>query len=418
MNPRARTTGRLLVRNARVALDPAVDPPASSYSVLCRDGRIEWVGPDRELPTADIPHNCPDVDADGRLLTPGLIDCHTHLLHAGSRAHEFEQRLEGVPYHEIAAAGGGILSTVRSTRASTDAALLDGAAGRLADLARQGVTTVEIKSGYALSVEGELRMLRLTRELSRRTAQRIVPTLLAAHAIPPEFAHDRGGYVRAICEEMIPVAASEGLATSVDAFCEQGAFTLEECRAVFAAATRHGLAVRLHAEQFTHSRGAELAAKFNALSADHLEYLDEAGARAMAESGTVAVLLPGAQMTLALPAPPVGLLRVLRVPISLATDNNPGSSNTTNLLLMMQLGAVFLRLMPGECLAAVTTNAAKALGLAQVTGTIRPGLEADLVLWEVETFAELVYPLGRIPEHQTWQRATPLEAPAVAAECP
>lgn len=386
---------RRIVRRATLFAGPAREAPLPRHAVVLQGRHIAWVGPDDELPADFAKGAVGETDAAGALVTPALIDCHTHIVFAGNRADEFERRLAGQSYAEIAAAGGGIMSTVRAVRAATDDDLLQGALARLDDLRAQGVRTVEVKSGYGLSLEHELRMLRVARRLAQeRPDTRIATTLLAAHALPPEYADRRAEYVRLVTDEIIPAAKAERLADAVDVFCEHGAFTIEETDAIFTAARTHGLRVKAHAEQFTTSGAAALAARHGALSADHLEFLDARGAALMAMAGTVAVLLPGAQLTLALPNPPIAALRTEGCAMAIGTDANPGTSNTTNLLLMMQLAAAMYRLSPAECLAGVTANAAKALGLELKCGRVSPGMEGPVVVWDAERAADLVYRLG------------------------
>lgn len=398
----------LLLRHARIFSGDPRRAVLEDHAVLTAQGRIVYCGPDGEL-NADIArHAREEVDAGDALVTPGLVDCHTHLIFGGRRAEEFELRLAGTPYHEIAERGGGIASTVRATRAASDESLLADAKGRLDRMAAQGITTVEIKSGYGLNRKEELRLLRLVQELQKQTAQTLVPTLLGAHAIGPEFGDDRAAYLSEICEGMIPEAAAQRLARAVDVFTEQGAFTVEETHRIFRVARGHGLRVKCHAEQFTASGAAELAARHGALSADHLEYLTPRSAEALARSGTVAVLLPGAMLALALPHPPIAALRESGAMIAIATDANPGSSMTTDLLLMMQLAAVLWRLSPAECLAGATFHAAHALGLAQSHGRVAAGYDADLVLWDAKDPVDLVYELGGNPLRRCWKRGRPL----------
>lgn len=353
----------------------------------------------------------------GGLVTPGLVDCHTHLVFGGSRADEFEKRLEGIGYAEIARAGGGILSTVRATRAASAQALFEAARPRLQALVDDGVTTVEIKSGYALDVAGELKMLRVARRLGQPEEGglpvRVTTTLLGAHALPPEFAGNADGYIDQVCERMIPAAADEGLADAVDVFCEGIAFSPAQCERVFQAAHRHGLAIKAHAEQLSKLGGAALAARYGARSADHLEYLDEAGVQAMAAAGTVGVLLPGAFLTLhETQLPPVDLLRRHGVPIALATDANPGSSPMFMPTLMLNLACTLFRLTPREALTGMTAHGARALGLAD-TGRIAVGQRADLCVWDVAHSAELAYTVqpGRLRQRVFGGRITHCRTP-------
>lgn len=361
-------------------------------------GRIAFVGPVSELPDGWTAGEV--VDLRGRLVTPGLIDCHTHLVFAGDRADEFELRLRGETYETIAAAGGGIVSTVARTRAADEAALVEGALDRLDRLMAEGVTAIEIKSGYGLTLADELKMLRAARALEVRRPIEVVTSLLAAHTIPPERRDDRAGYVAEIIETIIPAAAAEGLADAVDAFCEDGAFTPAETRAVFEAARAHGLPVRLHADQRTAGGGATLAAEFGALSADHLERTDAAGALAMAAAGTVAVLLPGAFYALRdKEKPPIDLFREAGVRMAVATDCNPGSSPLTSILTAMNMAVVLFGLTVDEALAGVTREAARALGRWGEMGSLEVGKACNLAIWDATRPVELVYWLGRNALH-------------------
>ncbi len=366
--------------------------PQGALAVL--DGRIAWVGTETDLPHRDARAL---IDGRGGWLTPGLIDCHTHLVFAGDRSGEFEQRLQGVSYEAIARAGGGIASTVAATRAASAESLAESAGERLEALRASGVTTVEIKSGYGLDLETEVRMLEVARRLGRRPGIEVRTSFLGAHALPHEHAADRAGYLDLVCERMLPAVAASGLADAVDAFCEGIAFSPAEVARVFEAARRHGLPVKLHADQLSDLGGAALAARFGALSADHLEYTSEAGVQAMAAAGTVAVLLPGAFYTLReTRQPPVELLRRHGVPIALATDCNPGSSPVVSLLAVLNMACTLFGLTPEEALAGVTRNAARALGLAD-RGRLAVGLRADLALWRIQRPAELSYWLGWSP---------------------
>lgn len=360
-------------------------------AILIENGSIKWVGPRSEAPSAQ------EVDCRGKLVTPGFIDCHTHLVYGGNRANEFEMRLTGVPYADIAKAGGGIMSTVRATRALDERELAKASLLRFDALMREGVTTIEIKSGYGLDVETELKMLRVARRLNKSRYVDVVTTFLGAHTIPPEYKDDRAAYVRLVCEEALPSATKEGLVDAVDAFCEGIAFSVDETRQVFEAAKALGLPVKLHAEQLSNLGGTKLAASYGALSVDHIEYLDDEGVDAIARSGTVAVLLPGAFYYLREKQhPPVASLRRKGVPIAIATDLNPGSSPVNSLLTTMNMACVLFGLTPEEALLGVTANAARALGLKD-RGIIAPGLKADLVLWDVGRPGDLCYPLGFNP---------------------
>ncbi len=366
--------------------------------VACQEGRIVYAGPAAKAPAFEAKET---VACDGRWITPGLIDCHTHLVFGGDRAGEFELRLAGASYEEIARAGGGIVSTMAATRAASEDALLAGALSRLDALIAEGVTTVEVKSGYGLSLADETKQLRVARALCRHRDIEVMTTFLGAHALPPEYANDPDGYIDLVCAKMIPAVAAEGLADAVDAFCEGIGFTPSQIRRVFEAAKAHGLAVKLHAEQLSNLHGAALAAEFGALSADHLEYLDQDGVSAMARAGTAATLLPGAfYFTRETKAPPIDLLRAQGVPIALATDCNPGTSPLTSPLLVMNMGATLFRLTVEECLAGLTRNAAMALGLAADAGTLEAGKRCDLAIWDIERPAELVYHMGFNPLHR------------------
>ena len=372
--------------------------------VAARDGRIVYAGPTADAPALDAAEV---IRCDGRWITPGLIDCHTHLVHAGNRAGEFEARLAGASYEEIARAGGGIVSTMRATRAAGEDELLATALPRLDALLTEGVTTVEVKSGYGLERDAELRMLRAARRLGEARPVAVTTTFLGAHAVPPEYRGDPDGYIASVCDDMLPAVAAEGLADAVDAFCEGIAFGPDQVARVFAAARKLGLPVKLHAEQLSNLGGAATAARFGALSADHLEYLDEAGIAAMAGAGMIATLLPGAfYFTREGRHPPVAALRAAGVPIALATDCNPGTSPLTSLLLVLNMGATLFRLTVEECLTAVTRNAARALGRADEIGSLEPGKWCDLAIWDIEAPAELVYRIGFNPLHaRIWRGA-------------
>ncbi len=376
-------------------------------AMAIRDGRIAWVGRRCDLPggTARETH-----DGGGRWATPGLVDCHTHLVFGGDRAQEFEMRLGGATYEQIAQAGGGIRSTVSATRASPLEVLIASARPRLAALAREGVTTVEIKSGYGLDIATELRQLRAARRLGAEGPVRVATTFLGAHAVPHEFQGRQADYVDLVAGPMLDAVAAEGLADAVDCFAERIAFTPDETARLFTAARARGLAVKLHADQLSDQGGAALAARFGALSADHLEYTSEAGAAAMAAAGTVAVLLPGAFYFLReTKLPPVDALRRHGVAIALATDANPGSSPLLSPLLVMNMAATLFRLTPEEALAGLTRNGARALGLQDRLGTLETGKVADVAFWDIERPAELVYWIARNPLHAVLRAGRPQE---------
>jgi imidazolonepropionase len=390
-----------LWRNARLATMAAgrAEPYGAIDNgvVAARDGRIVFAGAQADAPRFDTSET---VDCGGRWITPGLIDCHTHLVYGGDRAHEFELRLQGASYEKIARAGGGILSTVTATRAASEAALFASADRRLSALIAEGVTTVEIKSGYGLEIAAETKCLRVARRLGRERPVGVRTTFLGAHAIPPEFKGRSGDYVDLVAGPMLDAVATDGLADAVDVFCEGIAFSPEETARIFAAAKARGLAVKIHAEQLSNLGGAKLAAEMEALSADHLEYLDEAGVVAMAKAGTVAVILPGAFYFLReTQKPPIELLRRHGVPIALATDANPGSSPLTSPLLVLNMACTLFRLTPEEALAGLTRHAAQALGLQDEIGTLEAGKACDLAIWDIERPAELAYRIGFNPLH-------------------
>lgn len=388
-------------RNARLATmrGDLPDPGVIKHGlIVARDSRIVYAGAQSGFPAdADAAER---IDCEGRWVTPGLIDCHTHLVFGGDRAHEFELRLKGARYEEIARAGGGIVSTVAATRSASEADLVAGALPRLDALIGEGATTVEIKSGYGLNAETEMRQLSAARALGRSRPVTIRTSFLGAHAVPPEAEGDKDRYIDLVCREMLPAVARAGLADAVDAFMEGIAFSRDQTARVFQAAKALGLPVKLHADQLSNLGGASLAAEFSALSADHLEHTDGAGIAAMAKAGTVAVLLPGAFYFLRETAkPPVELFRARRVNMALATDCNPGTSPLTSLLLAMNMGATLFRMTVAECLAAVTREGARALGVLAETGTIEAGKWCDLAIWDIERPAELVYRMGFNPLH-------------------
>ena len=367
-------------------------------SIVLDADRIAWIGPKAQLP--ERYHDAADTDFGGRLATAGLIDCHTHIVYGGDRAKEFQMRLEGASYEDIARAGGGIISSVNGTREASEDQLLAQALPRVDALLREGVTTLEVKSGYGLQIEAELKMLRVARRIGQQRPVSIRTTWLAAHALPAEYKNDRNGYLRDVVINGMNRAHAEGLIDAVDGFCEGIAFSVAEMQTVFDRAAELGLPVKLHAEQLSDLGGAKMAAGYGALSADHLEYLGDDGIAAMAASGTVAVLLPGAFYTLReTKLPPIQKLRDAAVPMALATDCNPGTSPLTSLLLAMNMGATLFRMTPAECLAGVTINAARALGLHD-RGEIAVGKRADLAIWNIADPAELSYRIGFNPLHQ------------------
>lgn len=369
-------------------------------ALVVKDGQIAYVGPENVLPTEYASFE--RIDCENRLITPGLVDCHTHLVHAGNRAHEFELRLNGATYEEVARAGGGIVSSVKNLRAASEDDLVRETLPRLDALIAEGVTTVEVKSGYGLDTESETKSLRAARRLADERNVAIRTTFLGAHALPPEMNGDKAAFIDKIINEMLPVIAAENLADAVDGFCEGIAFLPDEIARVFDAAKSYGLPVKLHADQLSNLHGAALAASYDALSADHLEYTDADGAAAMAASGTVAVLLPGAYYFIReTQKPPVELFRAAGTKMALATDNNPGTSPLTSLLLTMNMGATLFRMTVDECIAGVTREAARALGILDQTGTLEVGKSADLAIWDVERPAELVYRIGFNP---LWKR--------------
>jgi imidazolonepropionase len=367
--------------------------------IAARDGRIVFAGPRSDFPSSAGAAEW--IDCAGRWITPGLVDCHTHLVFGGNRAHEFELRLSGASYEEIARAGGGIVSTVAATRAASEAELVASALPRLDALIGEGVTTLEIKSGYGLNTETEMRQLSAARALGRHRQVAIRTTFLGAHAMPPEADGDKDRYIDLVCQEMLPAVVQAGLADAVDAFMEGIAFSKDQTARVFRAAKALGLPVKLHADQLSNLGGAALASEFSALSADHLEHTDEAGVAAMARAGTVAVLLPGAFYFIReTTKPPVELFRAHGVTMALATDCNPGSSPLTSLLLAMNMGATLFRMTVAECLAGVTREAARALGVVGETGTLEAGKYCDLAIWDIDRPAELVYRIGFNPLHR------------------
>ena len=387
-----------LFRNAQIATMTPGKPYGliENGAVVISADRIKWVGAEKELP--DEFAGLQGKNLEGRLVTPALIDCHTHLVYGGSRATEFELRLNGASYEEIARNGGGILSTVTATRNASEDELLAQSLPRLDAFLAEGVATIEIKSGYGLDIETEIKMLRVARQLGKERSVRVKTSFLGAHAIPPEFSGKADAYIDFVCEEVLPAVHYENLADAVDGFCENIAFSPNQISRVFEKAKSFGLPVKLHAEQLSNLGGATLAAKYGALSADHLEFLDQTGVEVMGESGTVAVLLPGAFYTLReTQLPPLDSLRKAEVPIAIATDCNPGSSPLTSILLCMNMSCTLFRMTPEEALCGVTIVAAQALGIGDEVGTIEVGKKAELAVWNVDQPAELAYRAGFNP---------------------
>jgi imidazolonepropionase len=384
------------VHLATMAAGPGSYGELHDGAIAVRDGRIAWLGSKGDLPVGA--HATVEHDGQGRWLTPGLVDCHTHIVYAGNRSDEFEARLNGVAYEEIARRGGGILSTVRATRAASQQALLAASLPRVKNLLAEGVTTLEVKSGYGLDTDTEARMLRTARQLGQELPVRVCTTLLAAHAVPPEFSGRRDDYVTMLCEQMLPALAAEGLVDAVDAFCETIGFSPEQTERVFQAASQLGLPVKLHAEQLSDQGGAALVARYKGLSADHLEWLSPQGVAAMAAAGTVAVLLPGAFYFLReTRLPPLQALRDAGVPMAVSTDCNPGTSPMPSLLAAMNMACTLFRLTPQEALAGATCHAAAALGLRDTLGTLEVGKAADFALWDINRPADLACALGLNP---------------------
>jgi imidazolonepropionase len=366
--------------------------------VAALGGRIVYAGSDRDAPAFEARET---IDCEDRWITPGLVDCHTHIVYGGNRAHEFELRLNGATYEELARAGGGIVSTMKATRDATEESLVASALPRVDTLMAEGVTTVEIKSGYGLDRGNEMKMLRAARRVGEERPLSVTTSFLGAHAMPPEAKGDKDAFIAAVCDEMLPAVAKAGLADCVDAFCDNIGFTLEQTKRVFDAAKAHGLPVKLHAEQLSNQHGAAMAARYGAQSADHLEHIDEAGVQALAKAGTVAVLLPGAfYFVRETQKPPVDLMRKHGTHMALASDSNPGSSPLTSLLLTMNMGATLFRLTVDECLLGVTRESARAVGRLDSVGTLEAGKACDLAIWDIERPAELVYRMGFNPLHQ------------------
>ncbi|MBL4907282.1 MAG: imidazolonepropionase [Sneathiella sp.] len=395
-----------LFTNVRLATMVEGGDPYGMIDARClavQRGQIAWIGTYEDLSNFNIPERCERIDLGNRWMTPGLVDCHTHLVYGGNRAEEFEMALNGLSYEEIAKRGGGIISTVTETRKSSEDTLLEASQPRLNESMAGGVTTIEIKSGYGLDLETEIKMLEVAKKLGAGNPIRVRKTFLGAHALPPEYKENSHGYMDKVCKEMLPTAHALELVDAVDAFCENIAFSVDEVRQLFKVAEQLNIPIKLHAEQLSNLHGAELAANFKALSADHLEYLDEAGVKAMAAHGTVAVLLPGAFYFLReSQQPPLDLLREYGVPIALATDCNPGSSPITSPQLVMNMAAILFRMTPEEALAGFTRNGARALGLLEEIGTLETGKQADFAVWNIDHPAELTYRIGSTPLYQRY----------------
>ncbi|MDO6835719.1 imidazolonepropionase [Pseudoalteromonas carrageenovora] len=387
----------LLITDANIAtMDTAIDAPYGAIenaAVAIKNGKIAWLGKQSDLPSFDV-FATPTLSIKGQWLTPGLIDCHTHLVFAGSRSQEFEQRLQGVSYEQIAAQGGGIASTVAATRLADREQLFVDGKDRLNNLLAEGVTTVEIKSGYGLDVKNELKILEVARLLGEHHPIDIITTFLGAHALPPEYEGRTDEFINLVCTDMLEQVVANNLADAVDVFCENVGFSYEQTEQVFEAAKKHNLPIKCHAEQLSNQRGAQLVAKFKGLSADHIEYLDEDGVKAMAQAGTIAVLLPGAFYFLReTQLPPIELLQKYKVPIAIASDFNPGTSPLCSLQLMMNMACTLFRLTPEQSLAGVTRNAALALGLND-RGVLKVGARADIAHWQIGHPSQLSYQFG------------------------
>jgi imidazolonepropionase len=402
MNKNLHNSEKIWINGKIATMDPNVESPygmLENHIIGVKNGSISALLPASEVDLTDFRGEI--IDAHDKLLTPGLIDSHTHLIYGGQRAGEFTQRLQGVSYAEIARRGGGILSTVVATRNLEEDQLVEVSRPRLEALIADGVTTVEIKSGYGLTLKDELKMLRAAGKLATGYPLRLRRTLLAAHSVPPEFKNSPERYVDLVCNEIIPLTAAKNLAEAVDVFCESIAFSLKHCEQIFTAAQKAGLGIKAHAEQLSNSHASALAASYKAWSVDHLEYLDEAGVAALQKSGTVATLLPGAFYFLGeTQKPPVELLRKYRVPMALASDLNPGSSPLASLRLMLNMSCILFSLTPEEALKGVTLHASSALGIGEVTGILSVGKAADMLLWDLDDPAQLAYQFGEQSLHQ------------------
>lgn len=406
VNAAAKQSFDLVITNVHIAtMDSAIDDTYGTVlnaALGIKNGKIAWCGNAADFPEFDSLQT-PVVNGHGKWITPSLIDCHTHIVCAGNRANEFEMRLNGASYQEIAAQGGGIISTVKATREADHEALFVSAKDRLNALLNEGVTTVEIKSGYGLDLDSEIKMLEVAEQLNQHHPIDVQKTFLGAHALPPEYKDKADDYITLVCDEMMPKVAELNLADAVDAFCEGVGFSNEQTRRVFDAAKKHNLPVKLHAEQLSNLKGAQLVAEYNGLSADHIEFLDESGVVAMAQANTVAVLLPGAFYFLReTQLPPIELLRKHKVAMAIATDFNPGTSPICSVQLMLNMACTLFRLTPAESLAGVTVNAARALGLTD-RGVIKVGLNADFVLWDIDSPAQLSYQYGVNPLKGLWK---------------
>jgi len=387
-----------LVRNSRIFPSGDASEVIDPGAIAVQADRIVWIGNDGMVPLALASAAQRTADLKRAWITPGLVDCHTHLVYAGCRADEFQMRLSGASYEQIAKANGGINSTVRATRLSDEESLFHQSARRLQALLAEGVTAIEVKSGYGLNLDDERKMLRVARRLGESFPVAIYTTFLGAHAIPPEFAGRADEYITSVCDEILPALQDEGLVDAVDVFCETIAFTIAQAEQVFEKASKLGLPVKIHAEQLTNMGGARLAARYRALSADHLEHVDEAGVAAMKASGVVAVLLPGACYFLReMRRPPIDLFRCYDVPMAIATDSNPGTSPTASILLMMNMACTLFRMTPAEALAGVTSVAALALGKSAIHGALAAGRHADFCVWNIESLSELAYWIGFNP---------------------
>lgn len=406
VNAAAKQSFDLVITNVHIAtMDSAIDDTYGTVlnaALGIKNGKIAWCGNAADFPEFDSLQT-PVVNGHGKWITPSLIDCHTHIVCAGNRANEFEMRLNGASYQEIAAQGGGIISTVKATREADHESLFVSAKDRLNALLNEGVTTVEIKSGYGLDLDSEIKMLEVAEQLNQHHPIDVQKTFLGAHALPPEYKDKADDYITLVCDEMMPKVAELNLADAVDAFCEGVSFSNEQTRRVFDAAKKHNLPVKLHAEQLSNLQGAQLVAEYNGLSADHIEFLDEAGVVAMAQANTVAVLLPGAFYFLReTQLPPIELLRKHKVAMAIATDFNPGTSPICSVQLMLNMACTLFRLTPAESLAGVTVNAVRALGLTD-RGVIKVGLNADFVLWDIDSPAQLSYQYGVNPLKGLWK---------------